>query len=73
MTRTPTRAERALLFFFANSFAETLQAVGILWAAFALTDSGVVVGVVNAFAYLPVLWSVSSTAIVRTPATPIAH
>lgn len=53
VTRTPTRAERALLFFFANSFAETLQAVGILWAAFALTDSGVVVGVVNAFAYLP--------------------
>lgn len=53
IAQTDRSSRRVLLYFCTNSFAETLQAVGILWATFALTHSATLVGVVNAAAYIP--------------------
>ncbi|AUG78780.1 hypothetical protein CFP65_4013 [Kitasatospora sp. MMS16-BH015] len=54
---TDDRRSRAgswlLGFYAAGSAAETLQAVAILWATYLLTHNAVIVGAVNAAAYLP--------------------
>lgn len=54
MNEQPVKAQRWLLgFYFANSCAEILQAVAMVWATYALTGNATLVGVVNAAAYLP--------------------
>lgn len=44
---------RLLSFFLANSLAETVQVVAMVWATYALTHDARLVGIVNAAAYLP--------------------